>query len=101
MCIENGGSHLLSLELDRGKWPDFIDRGQQGPVVSLRDNLWGDGRVTVALLDIGSRVATHVGTGSGLSAYRLGQTACQERIVLIVPELPAHKCILGQERPPI
>lgn len=50
----------------------------------------GDGRTTFALPDLRGRVPVHVGTGPGLSTYRLGQRGGTETNTLNVSQLPTH-----------
>lgn len=50
----------------------------------------GDGISTFALPDLRSRVGIHMGQGSGLSNYVIGQTAGEEAHTLALAEMPAH-----------
>jgi microcystin-dependent protein len=50
----------------------------------------GDGQTTFAVPDLRGRLPVHVGTGSGLSPYTLGQVGGSESVTLIAAQLPAH-----------
>ncbi|MEL6107276.1 MAG: tail fiber protein [Planctomycetota bacterium] len=50
----------------------------------------GDGRTTFGLPDLRGRVATHFGTGPGLTPRILGQEFGQEQVTLNVSEIPSH-----------
>lgn len=50
----------------------------------------GNGVQTFALPDLRSRAPVHVGTGTGLSNYALGQSAGQQSITLLQTNLPQH-----------
>ena len=50
----------------------------------------GNGQTTFALPDLRSRVPLHMGQGSGLSSYSLGQNAGVESVNLITAQLPQH-----------
>lgn len=50
----------------------------------------GDGRTSFALPDLRGRVAVHPGSGSGLSAYSLGQEGGTEAVTLQASEMPSH-----------
>ena len=51
----------------------------------------GDGRSTLALPDLQSRVPLHPGRGPGLSSYRLGQRGGVENATLTTAQLPSHQ----------
>jgi microcystin-dependent protein len=50
----------------------------------------GNGQTTFALPDLRSRAPIHVGQGSGLSSYDLGQRSGTESVTLGANEMPAH-----------
>src|SRR5579872_5955703 len=50
----------------------------------------GDGVSTFALPDLQGRVPIHQGTGSGLSAYVIGQKSGSESVALAINQIPAH-----------
>jgi microcystin-dependent protein len=50
----------------------------------------GDGITTFALPDLRGRLPLHVGQGSGLSSYALGQNGGTETVTLITQQLPVH-----------
>lgn len=50
----------------------------------------GDGRTTFALPDLRGRAPIHAGHGPGLSDYRIGEKAGQERHTLSSLEMPSH-----------
>lgn len=50
----------------------------------------GDGQTTFAVPDLRGRLPVHVGTGSGLSPYTLGQVGGSETVTLNAAQLPAH-----------
>ncbi len=50
----------------------------------------GDGVNTFNLPDLRGRMPVHMGQGSGLSNYGLGQTGGTELVTLTIPNLPAH-----------
>ncbi len=50
----------------------------------------GDGITTFALPNLQSRVAVHMGTGSGLSPYEIGQNGGVENVTLTTGEMPSH-----------
>lgn len=53
-------------------------------------NYGGDGRTTFGLPDLRGRVPISVGTGPGLSSYRLGEKGGQEQVTLNVTNMPQH-----------
>lgn len=50
----------------------------------------GDGRTTFGLPDLRSRTVIGTGTGTGLSAYTLGQKVGVETVALTIDQIPAH-----------
>ena len=50
----------------------------------------GDGQETFRLPDLQGRVPLHMGTGSGLSSYVIGQAAGTESVTLTTQQIPAH-----------
>jgi microcystin-dependent protein len=50
----------------------------------------GDGVRTFALPDLRSRVPLHLGQGTGLSPYVLGQVLGNETVTLTIPQMPSH-----------
>jgi microcystin-dependent protein len=50
----------------------------------------GDGKTTFALPNLQSRVPIHMGQGTGLSAYVIGQAAGHETVTLLPAQMPAH-----------
>lgn len=50
----------------------------------------GDGQTTFALPDLRSRAAVHMGQGSGLSSYFIGQMGGTESVTLLSTNLPVH-----------
>jgi microcystin-dependent protein len=50
----------------------------------------GNGTTNFALPDLRGRVAVGMGTGSGLSAYSVGQVGGAETVTLLQSQLPAH-----------
>ncbi len=50
----------------------------------------GDGQSTFNLPDLQGRVPIHMGTGSGLSTYQIGQNAGTESVTLTSQQIPAH-----------
>lgn len=56
----------------------------------------GDGRTTFALPDLRSRVPVHLGQGTGLSDYVLGESGGQETVTLQASEMPTHNHSLNE-----
>lgn len=54
----------------------------------------GDGVDTFALPDLRGRVPLHMGEGTGLDEYDLGQSGGQETHALAVSEMPAHNHLM-------
>jgi microcystin-dependent protein len=50
----------------------------------------GNGTTNFALPDLRSRVPLHVGQGSGLSSYAMGDKVGVEAVTLLLNQLPAH-----------
>jgi microcystin-dependent protein len=50
----------------------------------------GDGTTTFALPDLQGRVPIHMGTGSGLSTYVIGENGGVENAAVAVAQAPAH-----------
>jgi len=50
----------------------------------------GDGQSTFGVPDLRGRLPVHVGAGSGLSPYTLGQVGGSETVTLTAAQLPAH-----------
>ena len=50
----------------------------------------GNGQTTFGLPDLRSRIPIHVGQGSGLSNYDLGQASGTETVTLTANQLPPH-----------
>jgi microcystin-dependent protein len=50
----------------------------------------GNGQTTFALPNMQSRIPIHVGQGTGLSPYVLGQTGGEENVTLNIAQMPAH-----------
>src|SRR6188768_401443 len=50
----------------------------------------GDGQSTFALPDLRGRVPIHMGTGSGLSTYVIGENGAVETVTLTVNQTPSH-----------
>jgi microcystin-dependent protein len=50
----------------------------------------GDGQETFNLPDLQGRVPVHMGTGTGLSAYTIGETAGVESVTLTIQQIPVH-----------
>lgn len=69
---------------------------QNDALFSLLGTIYGgDGRTTFGLPDMRGRVATHQGTGPGLSEYRLGNRGGVERVTLTPAQLVPHRHDLG------
>lgn len=56
----------------------------------LGTNYGGNGQTNFALPDLRDRVAIHMGQGTGLSNYIIGQRAGEQAHTLTLTELPAH-----------
>ncbi|HLA64045.1 MAG TPA: tail fiber protein [Rhodothermales bacterium] len=82
---------------------NFAPRGSafcQGQILSIAQNTalfqllgttyGGNGQTTFALPDLRSRLATHAGTGTGLSTYTLGETVGAEAATLTDAQMPTH-----------
>jgi len=64
---------------------------QNTALFSLLGTMYGgDGRTTFGLPDLRGRVPIHVGSGPGLTPRYHGQKSGLERVILSVPNLPAH-----------
>jgi len=64
---------------------------QYDALFSLLGTIYGgDGRTTFGLPDLRGRIPIHMGTGPGLSNYRIGQKAGAENVTLTVSQLPPH-----------
>ncbi len=50
----------------------------------------GDGRTTFALPDLRGRIATHSGTGPGLSPIKQGARSGHETVTLTLSNIPSH-----------
>lgn len=50
----------------------------------------GDGRLTFNLPNLNGRAITHIGQGTNLSNYVLGQTAGQEGVAVTTAAMPSH-----------
>src|SRR5260370_23900887 len=50
----------------------------------------GDGQNTFALPDMRGRLPLHMGQGSGLSTYTLGESGGVEQVTLTGTQIPAH-----------
>ena len=50
----------------------------------------GDGQSTFGLPDLQGRVPLHMGTGSGLSSYVIGQASGVESVTLTTQQIPIH-----------
>ncbi len=50
----------------------------------------GDGQSTFGLPNLASRVPVHMGQGSGLSSYVIGQSGGTEIVTLTTNQIPAH-----------
>ena len=50
----------------------------------------GDGQTTFALPDLRSRAPIHIGQGSGLPSYSLGENGGVEQVTLTASSIPAH-----------
>jgi len=50
----------------------------------------GDGQTTFALPDLRGRVPVHVGQGSGLQSYQIGESFGVETVTLNVNQIPSH-----------
>ena len=50
----------------------------------------GDGQSTFALPNLQSRIPVHMGTGSGLSAYTIGEQGGVEQVTLTINQIPIH-----------
>lgn len=50
----------------------------------------GDGQSTFMLPDLQGRVPVHMGQGSGLSNYQIGQSGGVESVTLTTQQIPAH-----------
>lgn len=50
----------------------------------------GDGQSTFALPNLQGRVPVHMGTGSGLSTYVIGESGGTESVTLTTQQIPAH-----------
>ncbi len=55
----------------------------------------GNGTSNFALPDLRGRVPIHMGNGTGLSAYELGQLGGTESVTLTTAQMPAHAHTLG------
>jgi len=72
----------------------------QGQIVPISENetlfnligttYGGDGQSTFALPDLQGRVAVHMGQGSGLSNYVIGEKAGTEEVTLTTQQIPQH-----------
>src|SRR5438132_3347067 len=50
----------------------------------------GDGQSTFALPDLQGRAPLHMGQGSGLSSYVIGQKGGTENVTLTTQQIPSH-----------
>jgi len=50
----------------------------------------GDGESTFALPSMGGRIPIHMGTGSGLSTYIIGESGGTESVTLTTQQIPQH-----------
>jgi len=50
----------------------------------------GDGQTNFALPNLQSRVPIHMGTGSGLSSYVIGEMGGVEQVTLTIQQIPNH-----------
>ena len=55
----------------------------------------GDGQTTFALPNLQSRVPIHMGQGSGLSNYQLGEIGGVETVTLTTQQMPSHTHAAG------
>jgi microcystin-dependent protein len=55
----------------------------------------GDGQSTFALPDLRSRAPVHMGTGSGLPSWTIGQTGGVETVTLTATQIPSHTHLTG------
>ncbi len=63
---------------------------------SLLSNYYGgNGTTTFALPDFRGRIPVHMGQGSGLSNYIIGETTGDESIILQSSEIPSHTHSIG------
>lgn len=61
------------------------------PLFSLVGTTYGgDGQTTFALPDLRGRTAIHMGQGTGLSNYTLGEKAGSESTTMVSSQLPGH-----------
>jgi microcystin-dependent protein len=65
----------------------------------------GDGQSTFALPNLASRVPLHMGQGSGLSSYQIGQSGGVETVTLTQQQIPNHTHVMqgtnsGQQQAP-
>jgi microcystin-dependent protein len=60
----------------------------------------GDGIQTFALPNLQSRVAVHMGQGSGLSPYVIGEESGAETVTLIQSQMPEHTHAVGANGAP-
>src|ERR1700756_1809447 len=54
----------------------------------------GDGQSTFGLPNLQSRVPIHMGQGSGLSSYNIGQSGGVETVTLTTQQIPTHNHLL-------
>jgi microcystin-dependent protein len=50
----------------------------------------GDGQETFGIPNFSGRIPIHMGTGSGLSTYQIGESAGVESVTLTVQQIPQH-----------
>lgn len=69
----------------------LLSISQNTALFSLLGTMYGgNGTTNFALPDLRSRVPVHQGTGTGLSAYVVGQPGGTETVTLTTGQMPAH-----------
>ncbi len=80
---------------------DFVHQSQNQALFSLLGTTYGgDGITTFALPDLRGRAPLHVGQGSGLSPYVLGQQAGEATHTLNVSEMASHSHSIAADNAP-
>lgn len=75
---------------------DLLPISQNTALFSLLGTTYGgNGTSNFALPNLQSRVAVHMGEGSGLSSYDIGQDGGSETTTLLESQLPAHNHLVN------
>lgn len=74
----------------------LLDIAQNDALYALLGTTYGgDGQTTFGLPDLRGRVPIHMGTGSGLSSYTLGEITGAETVTLTSQQIPQHAHVLN------